>query len=301
MSAWTARAPGKVNLCLFLGGGGRPDGRHELASVVEPLSLADELVLLPAPAGTVRDEVVCPGVAGPNLAAAALAAYREATGWDAPPQRLEIEKRVPVAAGMGGGSSDAAAALRLAAHAAGRPDDERLPAIAFALGADVPALLAAEPALAWGAGEHVERLPALAPHAMLVLPASEPLSTAAVFAEADRLGLGRPADELAARLADARAWARAGGPPDGALLVNDLEPATLALAPAVGQTLADARTAGADHVLVAGSGPTVAGVFFGDDAEMRAAVAAAGLRDRHPGAVVAVPADPALARPRPLA
>jgi 4-diphosphocytidyl-2-C-methyl-D-erythritol kinase len=78
-------------------------------SVVQALSLADELTLEPAE----RDEVVCPGVEGPNLAGRALRLFREHTGWDGPPQRLTIDKRIPVAAGMGGGSSDAAATLRL--------------------------------------------------------------------------------------------------------------------------------------------------------------------------------------------
>ena len=110
-----ARAPGKVNLSLLVGAP-REDGLHPLVSVVQAVSLADELTMYPR--GD-HDEVVCPGVEGENLAARALALFREATGWDGPPQRLDIDKRVPVAAGMGGGSGDAAAALRLAAHAAG--------------------------------------------------------------------------------------------------------------------------------------------------------------------------------------
>ena len=105
-------------------------------SVVQAVTLADEVTLAPARA---RDEVICPGVEGPNLAARALAAFREATGWDAPPQRLTITKRIPVAAGMGGGSADAAAALRLAARAAGVDDPALLHELAFRLGADVPA------------------------------------------------------------------------------------------------------------------------------------------------------------------
>ena len=109
-------APGKVNLCLFIGRP-RPDGYHPLVSLVQPVSLADELELEPA-AGD-ADEVVCPGVDGENLAAVALARFRAATGWDGPPVRITIAKRVPVAAGMGGGSADAAAALRLAAAASG--------------------------------------------------------------------------------------------------------------------------------------------------------------------------------------
>src|ERR687896_644150 len=115
MTVLTARAPGKVNLSLLVGAP-RPDGLHPLASVVQAVSLADELTLRPADGA--EDEVVCAGVTGPNLAAAALRAFRETTGWNAPAQRLEIVKRVPVAAGMGGGSADAAAALRLAPPAA---------------------------------------------------------------------------------------------------------------------------------------------------------------------------------------
>ena len=149
-------APGKVNLCLFVGAP-REDGLHPLVSVVQAVSLADELTLEPARRAS-ADEVVCPGVEGENLAGAALAAFREATGWDGPPQRLTIDKRVPVAAGMGGGSGDAAAALRLAAHAAGGADAALLLALAAGLGGDVPSLVAPGRTLMTGAGEHVRAL-----------------------------------------------------------------------------------------------------------------------------------------------
>jgi 4-diphosphocytidyl-2-C-methyl-D-erythritol kinase len=150
----TTLAPGKVNLCLFVGRP-RADGLHPLVSLVQPVTLADELLLEP---GAGADAVICPGVDGPNLAARALALYREASGWDGPPVRLTIHKRIPVAAGMGGGSSDAAAALRLAAAAAGRPDDPLLRELAPRLGSDVPALLRPTLALITGVGEVVERL-----------------------------------------------------------------------------------------------------------------------------------------------
>src|SRR3954468_7601886 len=107
-------APAKLNLCLYLGRA-REDGLHELCSLFEPLALADLIEVSPAE----RDEVVCPGVEGENLAARALAGLRE-RGWVREPLRIEIEKRVPVAAGLGGGSGDAAAVLRLAAG--GGPD-----------------------------------------------------------------------------------------------------------------------------------------------------------------------------------
>ena len=91
-------APAKVNVCLFVG---RPrrDGYHPLVSLVQPLSLADELVLEPSDSG--GDDVVCAGVDGENLAARALHAFRAATRWDGPPLRLTITKRVPVAGGHG--------------------------------------------------------------------------------------------------------------------------------------------------------------------------------------------------------
>ncbi len=105
-----AVAYAKVNLCLFVGPT-RSDGRHELVTLFESAGPEDELVITSLASGP--DEVVCPGVAGENLVAAALAALRE-SGWDAPPVRVEITKRIPVAAGLGGGSADAAAVLRYA-------------------------------------------------------------------------------------------------------------------------------------------------------------------------------------------
>ena len=92
-------APAKLNLGLYLGRP-RPDGLHELCSLFEPLALADLIRIEEAE----RDEVICAGVDGENLAARALAKLRE-RGWDAPPLRIEIEKRTPVAAGLGEDSS----------------------------------------------------------------------------------------------------------------------------------------------------------------------------------------------------
>ncbi len=296
-----ALAPGKVNLCLFLGET-RADGLHELVSLVEPVSLADELTLttLAAPGGSAPDEVVCAAVPGPNLAGDALAAYRSASGWDGPPWRLEIVKRVPIAAGMGGGSGDAAAALRLAAHAAGHPGDPALAALAPALGADVPGQISPALALVAGAGEEVVAAPARGPHALLVLPSHERLSTPDVFREADRLGSPRGPAELA----ELRAWLisalRAGEalPPD--LIVNDLEPAARSLCPSIDDALAAARAAGADQALVSGSGPTVFGIFWGGEEAVAAAeAAAAALRDRYPGATAVHPVDAEFAAVRP--
>jgi len=132
-----------------------------------------------------------------------------------------------------------------------------------------------------------------------VLPADVGLSTAAVFAEADRLGLARPAAELEVRRAAVLAWLAAGGAAPADLLVNDLEPAARALCPAIGAALADARAAGVDVALVTGSGPTVVGLCFGAQGPAIAEAAASELRPRHPRASAAVPvaADFALACP----
>lgn len=276
MTALRESAPGKVNLCLFLGPR-RPDGLHELVSVIEPLTVADELELEPGLAGA-PDEVVCHGVEGPNLAASALAAFRTAAGWDADPVRLTIAKRVPVAAGMGGGSSDAAATLRLAARAAGR-GEELLAGLAPELGADVPALLPGGPVLVGGAGERVRPLRPLPHHTLLVLPSALQLATADVYREADRLGLQRDAADLHRLLGEVEARLDAGELPP---LVNDLEPAARRLCPSVGDALAALREAGAQHVLVSGSGPTTFGVFAGDGARAAAA--------RLPGSIEAAPA-----------
>ena len=246
------RAPAKLNLCLYLGRA-REDGLHELCSLFEPLALADLITVTPAE----RDEVVCPGVEGENLAAKALAGLRE-RGWDREPLRIEIEKRVPVAAGLGGGSGDAAAVLRLAAG-----EVAELPRLAADLGADVPSQLRPSLALVRGAGERVLPLPEPAAHAAVLLPGGGGLSTAAVFAEADRLGLGRDPDELETLAARLREVAGAGASPLDYpdLLVNDLEPAALSLRPDIGAALAALREAGAPKAILSGSGPTAVGLF----------------------------------------
>ena len=121
MSGYRARAPAKVNLGLFVGPVRADDGRHQLVTVVQSISLADELRLTSAPAGAAEDEVCSPGVPGPpsaNLAAAALRSFRAATGWDAPPARLEIAKRVPGQAQRGRGVSGAASEPPVEAAAA---------------------------------------------------------------------------------------------------------------------------------------------------------------------------------------
>jgi 4-diphosphocytidyl-2-C-methyl-D-erythritol kinase len=273
-------APAKLNLCLYLGPQ-REDGLHEICSLFHPLNLADRIEV--GDADGPGDEVHCDAVEGPNLAAAALAALREA-GWDRPPIRIEIEKRIPIAAGLGGGSADAAAVLRLAAGSVGGIDS-----IAAELGADVPSQLRPCFALVGGAGETVEPLPPTGEWAVVLIPADHGLETAEVYAEADRLGLCREANELA-RIRERLLEAVPGASPlDYAdLLVNDLGEAAISLRPAIGEALAALREAGAERALVTGSGPTAAGLFRNI---ARADAAAAALPYACSSAIVTSPAS----------
>jgi len=279
------RAPAKINVCLFVGGTREADGRHELVSVMQAVDLADELRLGSA---AESDEVHCPGVEGPNLVADAIAAFRGRTGWDGPPVRVVVTKRIPVAAGMAGGSADAAAALRLLARAAGLDDVALLREIAARLGADVPAQVLPGRYLATGAGEEVTALAPVWPgYSVLVLPSDGRLSTPAVYRELDHLGLQRSPADLAARLGEVHAATarRPGGLPE-ALVVNDLAPAAISLLPSIAEVLGHVRDAGADHALVSGSGPTVLGLFGAAAAGRTAAQA---LRRHHPRLVLTEP------------
>lgn len=246
-------APAKVNLVLHVGPR-RSDGLHELVSLFASLDLADDVMVEAAGA----DEVVCAGVEGPNLAQAAIDVFRQAAPpAELPPLRVLIEKRIPVAAGLGGGSADAAAVLRAANAIAGSPlPNDELRAIGARIGADVPSQVEPRHALVMGAGERVEpvELPEMA---LVLVPATEGLSTAAVYAEADRIPStrahldGQAVKALAA--APLAALARA--------MENDLEAAALRLRPELARTLAAVREAGALAALISGAGPTAFGVF----------------------------------------
>jgi 4-diphosphocytidyl-2-C-methyl-D-erythritol kinase len=258
-------APAKLNLCLYVGAR-RSDGLHEIRSLFEPLELADQLRV--SESGSGSDEVHALGVDGPNLIETALAALREA-GWGSPPLRIEVEKRVPVAAGLGGGSADAAAVLRLA-----RGEVEGIRSIAAAVGADVPSQVAPRPCLVAGAGEIIEPVPPPAEHAVILVPQEPGLSTAQVYAEADKLGTERSEAELDAFRRKLHDATLEGDSPLAytELLVNDLQDAALSLRPEITATLERLTEVGAAHAMVTGSGPTAVGLF----ADRGAALAAAG-------------------------
>ena len=263
----------KLNLVLHVGRR-REDGLHPVSSVMASIDLADEVTAAPSESG--QDTVECRGVPGDNLAARALAEFRSRAGAELPPLAVVIEKRIPVAAGLGGGSADAAAMLRIANVLAGRPlGREELLRLAADLGSDVPSQLDPRHALVEGTGERIEAmtLPSLT---AVLLPDADGLSTAAVYAELDRLDGGRTeldADRLR-RLAESAPSELA------AALENDLQPAAVSLRPDLESRLGALRAAGALGAAVSGSGPTCFGLFPDRPAAERAA-------EQLPGALVA--------------
>jgi 4-diphosphocytidyl-2-C-methyl-D-erythritol kinase len=242
-----------------------------------PIDWADRVELDGAPAA--RPEVVlalvgaAPGVPlGPdNLAARAAQAFLDAAGVSRA-VRIRLSKRIPAAAGLGGGSSDAGAVLRgLAALYPGAVDAVRLRRIAAQLGADVPYFLEPAPAFVCGIGERCERLvPPWPPVSLVLANPGTALSTAEVFAAFDALTPRHRPPTLRPLVE------RAGGRPTDPsalreLLENDLEPAAVRLCPAIARLREALRRAGALGVALSGSGATVFGVFEGVEAAARAA------------------------------
>jgi 4-diphosphocytidyl-2-C-methyl-D-erythritol kinase len=255
------RAFAKVNLILHIGRR-RVDGLHPLGSVFASIELHDDVLVEAAEV----DGVDCAGIDGPNLAAAALAAFRRRVP-DLPPLRVRIDKRIPVAAGLGGGSADAAAVLRAANRIAGDPlDVPALRELGAGLGSDVPSQVDPRHVLVSGVGESVEPVE-LPQFGALLVPQNPGLSTADVYAEFDRIGGGRREVDLAALRSLTREMALL------PVLGNDLQPAALALRPELSPVLASLRGAGALGALVSGSGPTCFALF-----EDRAAAEAAAAR-----------------------
>jgi 4-diphosphocytidyl-2-C-methyl-D-erythritol kinase len=263
------RAPAKVNLILQVGPR-RADGFHEICSLFASLDLADELTLLASETGA--DRVRCEGVDGENLVESALRVFRRQVDPQLPPLDVLIEKRIPVAGGLGGGSADAAAALRAANELAGGPlNVAALRELAAGVGADVPSQIEPRHALVTGAGESVEPL-ALPEMGLALLPSRQGLSTAEVYGEADRIGSTRY------QLEPDRLRELAAGPLEAlaAALANDLQPAALSLRPDLEEGIAALLEAGALAAGLSGSGPTAFGVFSGPAEAERAASSVTG-------------------------
>lgn len=262
-------AAAKVNLALEVLGK-RADGYHELATVMQAVDLADRLVLEDADALTLTATSRDVPTDGGNLALRAAAALREAAKVDRG-VRIRLDKRIPLAAGLGGGSSDAAAVLlglnRLWAL---RWPMARLTEVAVTLGMDVPFFLRGGVALGTGRGEQLTALTGM-PLALVLVNPGTPLSTSTVY------GRVTPAmystDRHAARMVDALRSRRTSRV--AATLYNGLEPAASAVSPELTRMRAALLAAGALGAIMSGSGPTVFGVArsFEHARQMRARLA----------------------------
>lgn len=274
-------ARAKINLTLEVLGR-RADGYHALESVVSFASVGDTVSLdVGGETGVVTEGAFAEAIDGPNLLERALHLSRE-TEPRLSLGRVTLTKSLPVAAGLGGGSADAAALLRLIARAnpelAAHVD---WMALAARLGADVPVCLRNAPALMWGIGERLAELPTqpsspAAIPAVLVNPRL-PLSTAAVFkslsASAAPDPLPPPRIPQLRSVADVATLMRADG--------NDLEPVAERLLPAIGDIKGELSTqAGCLAVALSGSGPTCFALF---DRTTDAEDAAAQIASSKPG------------------
>ncbi|MFC7474484.1 4-(cytidine 5'-diphospho)-2-C-methyl-D-erythritol kinase [Dankookia sp. GCM10030260] len=261
-------APAKVNLYLHVTGR-RADGYHLLDSLAVFGPAADELALALAPAGSLS--LALDGRFGAalraepdNLVLRAARALAAAAGVPAQ-AALVLTKRLPVASGIGGGSADAAAALRGLDRLWGLDLGEaRLAAVAAPLGADIPVCVASRPARMAGIGEVLSAAPALPDCGLLLVNPGVALPTPAVFKA--RAGGFTPPAVLPASWPDAAAMAR-----DLAALRNDLEAPAIGLCPAIAEVLAALRALpGCLLARMSGSGATCFGIFA-DAAAARAA------------------------------
>lgn len=248
-------APAKINLHLHVTGR-RADGYHLLDSLVVFAEAADRVSLAEAPGLALEGPEAGALAAEPdNLVLRAARALAVAAG-RAGEARLRLEKNLPVASGIGGGSADAAATLRLLDRHWGLGfGPARLAELAAGLGADVPACVASRPVLMSGIGEVLRPAPALPRCGLLLVNPRLPVPTPAVF-RARRDGFSPPA-RLPAAWPDAAAMAA-----DLRALGNDLEPAAIGLCPPIAEVLAALRALpGALLARMSGSGATCFALF----------------------------------------
>ena len=262
MTAVIVRAPAKLNLQLAVGPA-RPDRYHDLVTVFHAVSLFDEVTVRPAARIQVRTEgegaESVPDGDG-NLAVQAALAVREAAGVTDGAEIL-IRKNIPVAAGLAGGSADAAAALVACNelwHAG--LDAAALHELAAGLGSDVPFGLTGGTAVGTGRGELLTPALASGEYHWVLAFAGQALSTAAVYTAFDRLRAANGNTPGPPQLDESLMTALRSGDPAaiGPRLANDLEPAALSLFPQLRRALAAGREHGALGAVVAGSGPTCA-------------------------------------------
>jgi len=290
-------APAKLNLTLAVTGR-RDDGFHALHSIMVPLALGDALAVRvagPGAAGSASagDLLRVHGLAvtlePDNLVLRAIAGARalvgaQVPGAGAPALVARLTKRIPVAAGLGGGSSDAAAALEAALAAWGTDvPAEFIDELAAGLGSDVPFFRAGRWAVVTGRGEFVEPLPVVdEPPAVLIVTPRMPVSTAAVF-RAYAYG-SRPAGDVALRISEELAAELRTHPSARCLieraaelaLANDLRRATMAIAPPLADFAAALARILDRPICQSGSGPTLWALYPGLEEARRAVRAVAG-------------------------
>ena len=244
-------APAKINLTLEVLGR-RDDGYHGIRSVMVPLELADELTVEPSSSFSFAcDRSDLEGER--NLAYAAVRALGEP-----PPVAIELRKRIPVQAGLGGGSSDAAAVLRAAMSGAfGRGLRHDWLRIARALGSDVPFFLAGTAALVEGTGERVTPAGAIPRWHLAIVKPPVAISTPAAYASLDRSQRSARARNTSVSIAMLEALQRGDFDAVESLLQNDFHDIIAAQSAEVRQAVAALRGAGATNAMLAGSGSCV--------------------------------------------
>jgi 4-diphosphocytidyl-2-C-methyl-D-erythritol kinase len=277
----TGRACAKINLFLRVTGR-RGDGYHELDSIFLPISLVDEIRLeireASEPAVTVNCSLPELARIQNNLAARAARSFMKEFDLAADVS-IDLEKHIPVGAGLGGGSSDAATILCMMAAAAQLTDDEsagRLRRIALMLGADVPFFLDPRPSRVTGIGERIAALESVPPIPIVIVAPPFEVSTAAIFRALEPAGWSG-----AAPAAHLDAIAR--GKVAQEHLVNDLAPVAIAQFPEILRLKGLLEDSGARAAQMSGSGGAVFGVFDSTD---EAEIAATKIRKRAPFATV---------------
>ncbi len=262
----TMKAPAKVNLCLRITGK-RDDGYHLLDSIVVFTEFGDQVTISEAEkdnlavTGPFADQLT--GSPDDNICIKALTAYR-AAGGHIGPVRIDIEKNIPVGAGLGGGSSDAAAILKGLNRLNEQPfDDSQLHKLGLSLGADVPACLVGSSLRMQGIGELITPIKDVKPCHMLLANPGKPLATIDVFRA---LGADNLADKtaLSSEIMQAEDIVKAG---------NSLEPAAIGLMPEIGDLMGMLRAS--EHVQavrMSGSGATCFAIFPTADSCAAAAI-----------------------------
>jgi len=249
--ALTLRAPAKINLTLEVLAR-RNDGYHGVRSVMVPLALADELAIEPSSCFTFEcDHRELQGES--NLAIAALRALG-----NLPAVRLELRKRIPVQAGLGGGSSDASAILRAAMEGAfGHEDRRDWLRVARSLGSDVPFFLAGTAALVEGTGERVTPAGSLPGWHVLIVKPPVAVSTAEAYRELDASSRPRRSRNDSVSIALLEALQRFDFERVESLLQNDFHDLIVQRTPEIAAAIEALKAAGAQRVLLAGSGSCV--------------------------------------------